>query len=386
MEDKDLNRLLKNALSSNYEPESKLDTKIMQKARENEMRNNRKVKMSAIVVVCCILLCFSIVSFAAWQYLTPKEIAVGVGNGLLASAFESDDAIIMDESQSYGDYTVTLLGAVSGSNLTDFYSDGQLVSERTYAVIAISKTDGTPMPMTSDEDYGKVPFFVSPFIQSLNPQQFNIVTMNGGYSEIVKEGIMYRILECDNVQLFADRTLYLGVSNSNFYERSAYEYDETLGIISVNESYEGMNLLFDFPLDSHRADKAAAEQYLREFAEAESESNKMNSEEKNPEDVRQDEVNNAVLEMNQDLTVDEIIKEWTLIYEEKTEPDQDGRIHYGYKTSMGSGSGIVAEMALFETGEVGYSKSMSYDENYAVVFYRDDKGDIKVSIYERVNE
>lgn len=379
MKDKDLNHLLKNALSSNYEPDSKLNTNLMQKVRDNEMRNIRKVKKPVVVMVYCIMLCFSVVSFAAWQYLSPKEIAVGVGNDLLASAFESEDAIKMDASQTYGDYTVSLLGAVSGSNLIEYYSDGQLVlSDRTYAVVAISKTDGTPMPMTSDEDYGKVPFFVSPFIQGLNPQHFNIVTMNGGYSEIVKDGIMYRIIECDDIQLFADRTLYLAVANSTFYDRSAYDYDETTGLISVNESYEGMNLLFDLPLDALKADKAAAEAYLKGFAEPESMPT-------NPEDVSQNEADNAITDLNQDLTVDEIIKEWALIHEEKTRPDQEGRIHYNYKNAMGSQTGFVAETALFKEGEVGYSLMSYIDESIAIIFYRDDNGEITVSFYEPAN-
>ncbi|MBF4692494.1 hypothetical protein [Fusibacter ferrireducens] len=389
MEDKNLDRLLKSALSSNYEPESELNTKIIQKVRANKMRNVKKNKMSVILVACCILLCFSIVSFAAWQYLTPKEIAVGLGNEMLASAFESDDAIFMNESQSYGDYTVTLLGAISGRNLTDFCANGEVVSERTYAVVGISRTDGAPMPKTSDDNYGKVPFFVSPLIQGLNPWQYNIVTMNGGYSEIVTDGIMYRIIECDNIELFADRELYLCVSNTAFYDRAAYLYDERTGIISVNGSYEGMNLLFQLPLDEGKSDKVKADEYLKSFEELnfpesyDEDQDKMNSETNRQDFTEQDGSTNGLLEGTSDISMGEIIKDWTLISEEKVELNTAGEIQYHYETVMGPGIATIAEETLFELGEVGYSKVVRVYEKNASLFYRDEKGVITVFGYER---
>ncbi len=379
MEDKDLNLLLKNALSSNFEPESKLNTKIMKKARENEVRNIRKIKMSAILVACCVLLCFSIVSFAAWRYLTPKEIAVGLGNELLASAFESSDAILMNETQAYDDYTVTLLGAISGGNLSGFCEDGQLVSERTYVVVGISKTDGTPMPKTSDDDYGEIPFFVSPMIQGLNPWQFNIVTMNGGYVDVVSDGIMYRIIECDNIELFADRILYLAVCNTDFYNQAAYIYDKKTGIISVNEIYEGMNLLFNLPLDQRKADKIKAEQYLKEFQGPEM------MDDDDTEVVSPAELTDTVLETPIDISVDEIINNWILISEERVELNEAKEIQYQYETVMGAGTATVAEDLLFESGEVGYSKMTRVYEKNATLFYRDSDGIITVFSYERVD-
>lgn len=377
MEDKDLNRLLKNALSSNFEPESKLNTKIMQKARENKMKNIRKIKMPALLVACCVLLCFSIVSFAVWQFLTLKEIAVISGNEILASAFESSDAILMNESQAYGDYTVTLLGAISGGNLSGFCADGQLVSERTYVVVGISKTDGTPMPKTSDDDYGEIPFFVSPMIQGLNPWRFNIVTMNGGYVDVVSDGIMYRIIECDNIELFADRTLYLAVCNTNFYNQAAYIYDKKTGLISVNETYEGMNLLFNLPLDEQKADKIKAEQYLKEFQGPEALDD--------TEVVSPDESTDAVLEAQVDISMDEIINNWILISEEKVEPNEAKEIQYHYETVMGAGTATVAENLLFESDEVGYSKMTRVYEKNATLFYRDSDGVITVFGYERAD-
>lgn len=375
MEDKELNQLLKKALSTDFIPDPTLNINILQKARENEMKNVGKAKrISAIAVICCALLCCSVTAFAAWKYLTPKDVAIECGNKQLAAAFESDDAILIDESKTYNEYTVTLLGAVSGKNLTDFCSDGQVVSGRTYAVVAISRTDDNPMPKTSDADYGKVPFFISPLIQGLNPQQYNIMTMNGGYFEIVKDGIMYRLIECDNVQLFADRTLYLVVSNSSFYERDAYKYDEKTGKIIVNEDFKGMNLLFDFPLNKDKANKEAAEEYLKEFASA--------------MEADSQEESNRTEKAAHNIDIKEIINHWTLVSEEKVTPDKDGRIYHSYETAYGSGEGFVTLDAIFEKDEIGYSKDVSISKSdkakNAVIYYRDEEGDVTVSVYETV--
>lgn len=268
MEDKELDRVFKNALSTNYVPDQELNKKILQTAKERENMNIRKFRrLPAIIAVCILLICSSVTVFATWKYLAPKDEAIEYGNSQLAKAFESDEAITINETQSHGAYNITVLGVVSGRNLSEFCSNGDNVrSDRTYAVVAISKTDGTPMPKTSDDEYGKEPFFISPLIQGLNPNQYNIVTMNGGYFEIVKDGIMYRMIDCDNVELFADREIYLCVANSTFFNRNAYVFDEETGKITLNGSFEGMNLLFKLPLNAKNADKDAAQKYLDDIA------------------------------------------------------------------------------------------------------------------------
>ncbi|WP_324822444.1 hypothetical protein [Sinanaerobacter sp. ZZT-01] len=373
MEDKELNQLLKNALLTDYEPDHNLNTKILQKIRENQNMNGKKMRrLSVAAVVCCAVLCGSVTAFAAWTLLTPKEIATEYGDKQLATAFESKDAVSMQESKTYGKYTVTLLGAVSGKNLSDVCSEEeQLSPEKTYAVVAIANKDGSPMPKTSDETYGEEAFFVSPLIQGLNPAEYNIITMHGGYSEIVRDGIKYRIIECDNVELFADKALYMCVSNTTFLDRDAYTFDEKTGTISANKDYEGMNLLFDLPLKKEKANKDAAKQYLKKLT-LEEENEKNSKEEEDKEFTKPD--------------INEVQKNWTLVSEEKVTPDKDGRVYYSHKGKSGSGEGFITEDALFDEGETGYSETMSgtqsNDWKTAVLFYKDKAGDILVSVYE----
>ncbi|TCO72167.1 hypothetical protein EV214_11931 [Marinisporobacter balticus] len=185
---------------------------------------------------------------------------------------------------------------------------------------------------------------------------------------------MYRMIECDNTQLFADRALYLCVNNSSFYERDAYKYNEKTGEISINEGFKGLNLLFDFPLNKDKANNEAAEEYLKEFASA-------------MEDDLQEESNETEKAV-QNVDINKIVNHWTLISEEKVILDKNGRIYHSYKTAYGSGEGFVTVDAIFEKDEIGYSKNVSINESdkekNVVIYYRDEKGDVTVSVYETV--
>ncbi len=374
MEDKELDQLLKNALSMEYEPKQDLNEKILKRIGENLKMNKRKVrKLPVAAAVFFAVMCCTVTAFAAWNFLTPNDIAREYGDKKLAAAFESKEAILMQESQTYGKYKVSLLGVTSGKDLSDFCEKGEKPnSGKTYAVVAIAKKDGTPMPDTSDESYGRESFFVSPLIQTLNPAEYNIATMHGGYIEIVRSGVMYRIIECDTIELFADKALYLCVSNTNFFDGKAYVFDEKSGTISKNEEYEGMNLLFHLPLEKDKADKKAAEAYLKKLKEEAAHEG--------------EEFKNEAEENIKFPDIKELKKDWKLISEKEVAPDKDGRIYYSYEGNSGAGDAFVTLDSIFDEGETGYSKNIfiTEDDNWknAIVFYREKAGDILVSVYE----
>lgn len=263
--DKNIDKILRQALSPTAEPSEELNNKILLRAKENENMKLRK-KRIFIITAAAVIACAATAA-AAIRYLAPKEIAQSVSDNSLAKAFESKDAVEVNETQEYGGYRVTFLGVISGSGLSDFTAsaDGVELEDRTYAVTAIEKSDGTPMPSASDDNYGEVSFLVSPLIKGLNPVHFNAFTMNGGYTDIVKDGILYRLAECDNVEMFADRGAYLCVSTSMSYDINAYNYDEKTGDITRNNNYDGLNALFELPLDKSRADRDEADKYIKEI-------------------------------------------------------------------------------------------------------------------------
>lgn len=262
MENK-LDKLLKTALSADFLPEKSINDEILERAKEKSdmsKTGNKKVKIT--VIACAAAAVCTLTAAAAYRLLSPSEAAKRVDNAALSQAFEGENAVLTGETRTDGEYSVTFLGAVSGknSNISDnlYFLDGELLDERTYAVVAISRTDGKPM-----EDKN---LFVSPYIKGLDPLRYNIVTMKGGYRGFTENGVVYRIINCDNIEMFADRGLYIGVSDAKgvFFDKNAFNYNAETGEITENPDFDGLNLLFDLPIDISKADPDAAEKYVNE--------------------------------------------------------------------------------------------------------------------------
>jgi len=264
--DKELDQLLRHALTPTDEPDFRLNQKIVNQARkQKEIMGRKKRSLSTAVAAAASVLCLSSVTvYAAWRVLSPEAVAEGMQDTRLADALVSEDAFVIDETQSYGDYSVTLLSIVSGEMLSDYKRSNEkgIITDRTYAVVAIENADGTPMPDTSEDAYGDLEFFASPLIGDYDPAFYNIASMSGDYTEMTEDGVLYRILACDNVTVFADHDLYLCVSEGGFYNKEAYQYDELTGRISRNESYAGLNALFQLPMDTADADPEKAAEYI----------------------------------------------------------------------------------------------------------------------------
>lgn len=272
--DKRFDDALRCALAPDDEADFWLNQKILNRLKEqNTMEGRNKIRLrirlkrrlSAAAVAAALALCVSSVTvYAAWKHLSASEVVRNVQDMKLAGAFVGEQALIIDETQSYGDYRVTLLGIISGEMLSEYphYKSGSITADRTYAVVAIENAHGTPVPDTSEEGYGELEFFASPLIGGYNPAFINIAGMAGNYTDMTEEGILYRLLECDNVEIFADHDLYLCVSEGMFYNKEAYCYDELTGKISRNEEYEGLNALFNLPVDIAKADPEKAAEYM----------------------------------------------------------------------------------------------------------------------------
>lgn len=232
------------------------------------MKKRGRKKYPAIAVAACLTLAFcSITGFAAYKYFTPSQMAEELNDDKLAEAFAGENAVLVNETQEFGDYKITFLGIAGGKDISKFMEtkDGNILDERMYIATAIERKDGTPMPDTQDDDYGKEPFFGSLYIGGLNPNEYNAMTMHGGYSEFVQDGIAYRMTEMNNVEMFADKGIYFGVNSGSFYEAEAFRFNEATGEITRNENFDGVNALFTVPIDKSKGDPAAAEAFLREL-------------------------------------------------------------------------------------------------------------------------
>lgn len=340
--------LLREALIPSEKPDAMLTQQILQKAGgEDEMRKPKFKMAPAIGVVAAILLASgSLSAYAAWQYLSVEQVAENVGDKNLAEAFRGKGAVSINESQSYGDYKITLLGTVTGKNLSSYVNkddNGEIQSDKTYAVIAIKKRDGSAMPDSDAEEQDNASFLVSPFIKGEDPVHMNIYYMNGGKSSFVKDGISYHVVECDNLESFAKRGVYLGVLNTMFYDKEAYHFDKKTGDISRNEKYNGVNALFDLPLDESKADEKVAEEQLAKWLE-EAEA-----------DESEDEV---VTKKGKEWTVEEIKEKCTLRKDlVKTYPaskfDELIPISVSFSHDKGEASGEFRPSGYFKKNEYG---------------------------------
>ena len=249
--DNKIDLLMQEALTSDIAPDKKVNERIIREwNRRNsgapaddprfgkgvyDMKKRRMASIAAMAVVCTLAV--STTAVAAIKYLSRDEIVSEIGNKGAEDAFGGEDVLELNETLEGG----------------------------TYVVLSIERTDGTPMPETSSDEYGELHFFVSPLIQGLEPWRYNLASMGGAHFTTVKNGVLYRIIECDDIALFADRQIYLCITDTDFYPAEAYDYHEADGTITRKEGYQGINLLMNLPIDSGRADEAAALAYLKEL-------------------------------------------------------------------------------------------------------------------------
>lgn len=352
-------------------------------------KNSNRIRVPAVALLAALVIfAGSATVYAAWKYLTPDQVAEVAEDLKLAEAFRGKDAVAVNEVQECGKYRITLLGIVSGKNLSQYISTdyaGNLQDNRTYVVTAIENADGTKRPDTSDDDYGKDPFLVSPLIQGLNPKDYNIITMNGSYFEMVEDGIQYRIAECDNVEMFADREVYLCVSDGSFYNIEAYQYDESSGVISRNESYQGVNALFTLPFDQEKADKQAAEEYLKTL-----QSELSGQEAKEEESISEESLCNKVSKEVSEWKLADFNEKTKLITEIEIAPNAKGAFEYDYtigENGMGSSGTIMPEF-ISERDEEGLAKVRSVrsgddeDTAYIETYTLQDNGMLILRTYQ----
>lgn len=223
---------------------------------EITMTNKSFNMKKAILLIAAIICLIGTTALAAYHLLLPQEIAITAGYEELADVFEKDGTKFNIPLQQSGDYTIQILGLTSGKNLTIFTDADE---DRSYIVGAVSRTDG-----------GKLGNFegiqMSPLISGYEPWKVNIFTLNGGKSEFISDDDMvdYFIYECDNIEIFADRTVYI-----SFYEGIApsaeiFKYN-TDGTIEFNEHYTGVKALFEIPLDKSKSNPEKAAELVEQM-------------------------------------------------------------------------------------------------------------------------
>lgn len=228
------------------------DRTMARLAQEKERKPMKKMNLKAVLLAAAVVAAMSVTAYAAIT-LAPRDVAQRAGNEALAAAFEGEDAITVNETKTVGDYNVTLMGLVSGTGLSRVESLPDSVDQdKTYAVLAYARTDGANI--TED-----VPdLTVSPLVEGYAPWRLNAWTLGGGVSSFAQEGVLYYLFECDNVEPFADHTVYLAVYPGTHIPPSAelFGFEEATGAITS----KGEAALFSLPLDESKANAQKAEE------------------------------------------------------------------------------------------------------------------------------
>ncbi len=366
---KDIDKVLFDALSPKITPDDKLNQKIIGITKEDQIMNMRDIKKKRFPMVAAlttaIIVASSSTAFAAIHYMTSKQVAHEIGDEKLEAAFESKDAVSLNETQEIDGYTVNLIGMVSGKDLSDskVESDGEFRDDRTYVVTAIQKTNGDKL--------GDDPFFASPLVNGYDQNELNIATLLGGYTAFYSEdnSTYYEIIDMDNIEPFADHTIYLAVQSGHFFDEDAdgdpaYNYNESTGEYSANKSFDGVNALFTLPIDASKADEAKAAEIIQEI------NNTDNNE------AEETDVNTDADKFMDKLTPENIDDYATPVESTKQviTPDENGKVSWSYEMSDTQSEGYNVMSDLFPDNRPGMSKAFGFASS-------DDLEDLQIMTY-----
>lgn len=235
------------AVSFSPDFQNRTVARLSELAREKEKKTMKKIHLRTGLVAAAVAAALSVTAYAAVVMLRPQDVAQRAGSEALAAAFESGDAIAVNETKTVGDYQVTMMGLVSGEGLSGAENlPGGVTQDKTYAVLAYARTDGTAI----EDDVPELT--VSPLVEGYAPWEVNAWTLGGGAHTFAEEGALYYLFECDSVEPFADRTVYLAVYSGTHMPPSAemFGFDEVTGTITA----KGETALFSLPLDPSKAD------------------------------------------------------------------------------------------------------------------------------------
>ncbi len=236
-----------NAVSFSPDFQARTVARLTEMAREKEKKTMKKANWKIGLVAAAVAAVLTLGAYAAAVMLGPQDVARRVGETAVAAAFESEDAITVNETKTVGDYNVTLIGVVSGEGLSKVESP-LIARDRSYAVVVYARTDGSAI--TED-----VPdLTVTPLVEGYAPWELNAWTLGGHVYTFAESGMLYYFFECDSVEPLAGNTVYLAVYPGFHIPPAAenFAFDEATGAISVKAGADVA--MFTLPLDKSKAD------------------------------------------------------------------------------------------------------------------------------------
>ena len=101
---RDLDTLLKQALTPTMEPDRRLNQGILRQVKENKTMDMKKVRRipAAAVAAAIVLGAGSVTAYASWKYLAPEKVTERFHDTKLTDAFLGEDAVRIQEEQTIG--------------------------------------------------------------------------------------------------------------------------------------------------------------------------------------------------------------------------------------------------------------------------------------------
>lgn len=216
----------------------------------------KKRSFPRIAAIAAIIALLTVSAYAAAKLLHPGEVAEFAGAPLLAEAFKSGDGLVLNESVETGGMRVTLAGLVSGQGLADWSAD--VDKGRTYAVVALEDLGGQPLEQQS---FPFTDYTLTPLVAGFTPWSVNNWSLDAFAQGLAQDGVYYYLLDTQNLEIFADHTVYLAFYQGTLPSQEDFVMAED-GSISFAENLEGPHALFTLPLDAGKADPAAVEAFI----------------------------------------------------------------------------------------------------------------------------
>ena len=216
---------------------------------ENVMNKTTKTLVAAVLIIAIL----SFTAFAISKLLSAGEVAEHFGESQVADSFNEQNSEV--KSVTDKGYTVSFLGIIKGEK----FESEEIKSDCSYYVVSVAASDGSTLSLVEGNPLG-----MSVIIEGYPAWKINTWSLNTSANGMESNGILYYLYDCENLEIFADKNVYLAV-----YEG----FTPGIDIITMNsdgtfkfaEGYNGFKAMFKIPLDPLKANPEAANEILREY-------------------------------------------------------------------------------------------------------------------------
>lgn len=244
------------SFSADFEEQTMQLLRQQSRDAEKETTAMKSHSLRKLVLTAAAVALLALSVSAALHFLSPADVADRFDQPQLSQAFQSEKAILLDETVRTGDYDVTLAGLVSGAGLTSW--EAGVDASHTYAVLMVRRTDGQSI---DGEELGIADYTATPLVGGYSPLAVNNWTLDAFASSFVQDGVLYYLLDTADLSIFANHTVYLAFYEGGVPSSTVLQVAGD-GSIAFAPDFEGVQALFVLPLDRGLADDAAADAFV----------------------------------------------------------------------------------------------------------------------------